>query len=138
MRTRAIAESDTLTRSAPASWSRRPASIVRSMRTLRGGSISTEMTNRPAASACPRREPRSCSIAATGPVSARAVRGVAPAMIEGEGVAEVGATALVGPSSATRIAAMWAGVVPQQPPMMRAPASSSLGTIEPNQGGSAA
>ena len=42
------------------------------------------------------------------------------------------------PSSAARMAAMWAGVVPQQPPTIRAPASSSRGTIEPNQGGSAA
>jgi hypothetical protein len=37
-----------------------------------------------------------------------------------------------------RIAAMWAGVVPQQPPMIRAPVSSSRGTIDPNHGGSAA
>ena len=46
IRTRAIAESLTLTASTPAAWSSRAASIVRSMRTERGGSISTEMTNR--------------------------------------------------------------------------------------------
>ena len=51
IRTRAIAESLMLTRSAPASRSSRAASIVRSMRTLRGGSISTEITKRPSASA---------------------------------------------------------------------------------------
>ena len=42
------------------------------------------------------------------------------------------------PSSAARMAAMWAGVVPQHPPTIRAPASRSRGTIEPNHGGSAA
>ena len=36
-----------LTRSTPAAWSSRAASIVRSMRIERGGSISTEMTKRP-------------------------------------------------------------------------------------------
>ena len=39
------------TMSTPAAWSRRAASIVRSMRTERGGSISTEITYRPSASA---------------------------------------------------------------------------------------
>ena len=52
IRTRAIAESLTLTRSVPASRRRRAASSVRSIRMLRGGSISTEITNRPSASAC--------------------------------------------------------------------------------------
>ena len=46
IRTRAMAESLMLTASTPAAWSSRAASIVRSMRTERGGSISTEMTNR--------------------------------------------------------------------------------------------
>jgi hypothetical protein len=45
IRTRAIAESDTLTTSTPASRRSRAASIVRSIRMLRGGSISTETTN---------------------------------------------------------------------------------------------
>ena len=44
MRTRAMAESLTLTRSTPASWSSRAASIVRSIRMERGGSISTLTT----------------------------------------------------------------------------------------------
>ena len=48
------------------------------------------------------------------------------------------ATSIGRPSSAARMAAMWAGVVPQHPPTIRAPASRSRGTIEPNQGGSAA
>ena len=51
MRTRAIAESLTLTRSTPASPRRRAASIVRSIRIERGGSISTDTTNRRSASA---------------------------------------------------------------------------------------
>ncbi len=38
-----------LTVSTPAAWSSRAASMVRSMRTERGGSISTEMTKRPSA-----------------------------------------------------------------------------------------
>jgi hypothetical protein len=41
-------------------------------------------------------------------------------------------------SSATRIAAMWAGVVPQQPPTIAAPASSIRGTIAPKYSGPAA
>ena len=41
------------------------------------------------------------------------------------------ASAVPSASSAARIAAMCAGVVPQQPPTIRAPASSSRGTIEP-------
>ena len=49
IRTRAIAESLTLTTSTPASRRSRAASIVRSIRTERGGSISTDTTNRPAA-----------------------------------------------------------------------------------------
>ena len=55
IRTRAIAESETLTRSTPASRRSRAASIVRSIRMLRGGSISTETTNRPASSSSARR-----------------------------------------------------------------------------------
>ena len=50
IRTRAIALSLTLTRSTPAAWRSRAASIVRSMRIERGGSISTDTTKRPAAS----------------------------------------------------------------------------------------
>ena len=50
IRTLAIAELETLTASTPASWRRRAASIVRSIRTDRGGSISTDTTNRRAAS----------------------------------------------------------------------------------------
>ena len=50
MRTRAMALSLMLTRSTPASESTRAASRVRSMRTDRGGSISTLMTKRPSAS----------------------------------------------------------------------------------------
>ena len=41
-------------------------------------------------------------------------------------------------SRATRIAAMWAGVVPQQPPTIAAPASSIRGTIAPKYSGPAA
>ena len=55
IRTRAIALSLMLTRSTPASWSTAAASIVRSMRTERGGSISTLMTKRPSASRWARR-----------------------------------------------------------------------------------
>ena len=44
MRTRAMAESLILTRSTPADLRSRAASIVRSMRIDRGGSISTEIT----------------------------------------------------------------------------------------------
>ena len=55
IRTRAIAESETLTTSTPASRRSRAASIVRSIRMLRGGSISTETTNRPAARSSARR-----------------------------------------------------------------------------------
>ena len=44
IRTLAIAESLMLTASTPAAWRSRAASIVRSMRTERGGSISTEIT----------------------------------------------------------------------------------------------
>ena len=50
IRTRPVAESLTFTTSTPASWSSRAASMVRSMRIERGGSISTEMTNVPSAS----------------------------------------------------------------------------------------
>ena len=82
IRTRAMAESDTLTRSTPEDWRRRAASIVRSMRTLRGGSISTETTNRPAARAWPSREPRSGRSSPVGPASANAVRGMAPETTE--------------------------------------------------------
>ena len=41
------------------------------------------------------------------------------------------ASAVVTAVEGGRIAAMCAGVVPQQPPTIRAPASSSRGTIEP-------
>ncbi len=122
IRTRAIAESLMLTRSTPASWSSRAASIVRSIRIERGGSISTEMTNRPAASVsasgvgggargrrplAPRRSPRDQgrhgAVSDGGRVERRS--GARP-------------TAAIA-SSAARIAAMCSGVVPQQPPMMR-------------------
>ena len=55
IRTLAMAESDTLTTSTPASRRSRAASMVRSMRMLRGGSISTDTTNRPPASSPARR-----------------------------------------------------------------------------------
>ena len=66
----------------------------------------------------------------------------------GAGVANVGRTVAAGApaavvavdvaSRATRIAAMWAGVVPQQPPTIAAPASSIRGTIAPKYSGPAA
>ena len=58
--------------STPAAWSRRAASIVRSMRTDRGGSISTEMKYRPSASA----EARRVGGGASSVVAAIAVRTV--------------------------------------------------------------
>ena len=55
IRTRAIAESLMLTMSTPDSRRSRAASSVRSIRMLRGGSISTDTTNRPSARARARR-----------------------------------------------------------------------------------
>ena len=128
IRTRAMAESLMLTASTPAAWSRRAASIVRSMRTERGGSISTEMTKRRSARARAR------------PVGGRHVTGrgvaVGPAArcATGTGRSAVGALDRLsrhGTSIAARIAAMCSGVVPQQPPTIAAPAASMSSTIAP-------
>ena len=126
IRTRAIAESETLTASTPASWRRRAASIVRSIRTDRGGSISTETTNRRAASSSARR------------VGGRAARGPFEHGSVGQRGARLGRGDLAGRGggvpiprliapSAARIAAMCPGVVPQHPPTIRAPASTIRG-----------
>ncbi len=143
IRTRAIAESEMLTTSAPASRSRRAASSVRSILMDRGGSISTEITKRPAARAVAR-PVSGVRVAASGPVaSANADLGLAPDTVAGrsrltERACDRRSSAVVRASSATRIAAMWAGVVPQQPPITPAPASSRRGTIEAKYAGSAA
>ena len=140
IRTLAIAESDTLTTSVPASRRSRAASSVRSMRMLRGGSISTEITNRRSASAAARRVGgwRSASAA---DVSTIGARGVAIAGIASRAAARACALRVSVPVTAARpaaIAATCSGVVPQQPPTMRAPASSSRGTMDAKYGGSAA
>ena len=78
--------------------------------------------------------PRSTSIAEG--TSDAAVRGVAPETTDDDPPASAPSTSAPGrPSSVTRMAAMWAGVVPQQPPTIRAPASSSRGTIDAEVGG---
>ena len=144
IRTRAIAESLMLRTSVPASRSRRAASMVRSIRMLRGGSISTEITNRPAARARPRPVSGTRSPCSAG-VSANAARGLAPeigapvsVVVPAARACARRASAVRRASSAARIAATCSGVVPQQPPMTCAPASSSRGTIEPKYSGPAA
>ncbi len=171
IRTRAIAESEMFTQSAPASRRRRAESMVRSMRIDRGGSISTETTYRPVRSfsrrdvgggaspavrsGAPLRIEETAGTAAAGaeaatvarpplagpPVVALAVPGApaapaAPATPAAGAVAE--GTAPTARSSAIRMAATCSGVVPQQPPMIRAPAASASGTISANQSGPAA
>ena len=123
IRTLAIAESETFTASTPAACSSRAASMVRSMRTLRGGSISTETTNRLAASS-------SASRVGGGAPSASSVARSASAALVRDGATSVrGAAApvVVTVSSAARIEAMCSGVVPQHPPTIRAPASTIRG-----------
>ena len=66
------------------------------------------------------------------------MRGVAPVTTDDPVVGAMVPAAAGLPSRVARIAAMWAGVVPQQPPTIRAPVSRSRGTIDPNHGGSAA
>ena len=88
-------------------------------------------------------------VSAGSAASAKAVRGLAPTSGASGGaaagrpspVARAPARRLAAvsrASSAARIAAMCAGVVPQQPPRIRAPRSSTRGTIEPKYAGSAA
>src|SRR5664280_3845129 len=77
IRTRPVAESLMLTKSTPASRSRRAASIVRSMRIDRGGSISTAITTEPSASF--RARPDGGVASPTLVVSRRGVRGAAAA-----------------------------------------------------------
>ena len=128
IRTRAIAESLMLTRSTPASRRSRAASIVRSIRIERGGSISTETTNRPlaelgeelawAAARSPRRPTASARARrrigrATGDSAAPTGRGRLAAAASASRAAVA--------SSAARIAAVCSGVVPQQPPTIDGP-----------------
>ena len=123
IRTLAIAESETFTASTPAACSSRAASMVRSMRTLRGGSISTETTNCWAASS-------SASRVGGGAPSASSVARSASAAWAWDGAISVrGAEGpvVVRVSSAARIDAMCSGVVPQHPPTIRAPASTMRG-----------
>ena len=124
IRTRAMALSLTLTRSTPAAWRSRAASIVRSMRIERGGSISTETTNRPAArrSARPVGGGGSSLEVALGRGGQRST-GVGARRGRRRRSAVAGPSSAVAPSVsiATRIAAMCSGVVPQQPPTIRAP-----------------
>ena len=123
IRTRAIAESLMLTRSTPAAWSSRAASIVRSIRIERGGSISTEMTNRRSWSARSR------------PVGGRVLEVSSATGLTVNVPARPGISATVGPpagasaSRAMRMARMCSGVVPQQPPTMAAPASTNPAVI---------
>ena len=105
------------------------------MRTERGGSISTETTNRPSASA--RAQPASAGAPASGRPSAAAavvsrwVRAGAVAAASAAAAASVPGATTDRASIAARIAAMCSGVVPQQPPTIRAPASSMSPTIPP-------
>ena len=132
IRTRAIAESETLTRSTPASRRSRAAAIVRSIRMLRGGSISTETTKRPAARSAGQARRRR-----------RVVRSGDDGSTLDDGLHDrddcsgdgwpARATERARPRwrrphrSPRRIAAMCSGVVPQQPPTIRAPAASRRG-----------
>jgi hypothetical protein len=138
IRTRAIAESETLTRSTPESRRSRAASIVRSIRMLRGGSISTEITNRPAARRSARWVGGGASPAAVatgvrstteagGRPTAISVRPLVAATLAAVAPAPLDSSA----SSAARISAMCSGVVPQQPPRIRAPAASNRGVTVP-------
>ncbi len=139
IRTRAIAESLTFTTSTPAALRVRAASRVRSIRTERGGSISTETTNRPAASAAASRVGGGASPTPCAPGSAAADRGCggaatatrgAPAGARDERVPVPRSPGTASRASRTaRMAATWAGVVPQQPPTMRAPAASIAGVM---------
>ncbi len=138
MRTRAMAESLMFTTSVPASRSSRAASSVRSIRMLRGGSISTEITKRRSVRARARRVAggRSSASASGASASAKAARGLAPATGLGRSRAPARAcerrrSAVVMAPRACAMAATWAGVVPQQPPITDAPASSRRGTMDP-------
>ena len=108
-------------------------SIVRSMRMLRGGSISTETTKRPAS-----REPRQAGRRrrTVGPPvrvrrRARSSRRRAAAV---DRAAPRRRLAGAAPSSTARIAAMCSGVVPQQPPTSRAPAAMKRGVTRAEVG----
>ena len=119
-------ESLMLTRSTPASCSSRAASIVRSMRTERGGSISTLTTNCFASSRLARRVGGGGSAAEPLWRSAIGERGVPPTSVlaRARGHAQrTRARRASATSSAWRMWRMCSGVVPQQPPMIRAPAS---------------
>ena len=74
---------------------------------------------------------------ATVPADPFASSGRVPSGACGPGVPDPSPAAIAA-STAARIAATWAGVVPQQPPMMRAPAASASGTTSPHQAASAA
>ena len=114
MRTRAIALSLTFTRSTPASRSSRAASIVRSIRMERGGSISTETTNRPAASRSAR--PVGGGVSPVGAATGEPGAATATTGVRGSAIAGVTSVAPASPvvssrvrvssSSAARIAAM--------------------------------
>ena len=132
--------------------------MVRSIRIERGGSISTEMTNcavgelaGQAGSAEWRRSPpaavsitRACAARPRLRDRASGLVGRSPcgAVVAGRrelGRADPAVARLVAPraSIAARIALVWTGVVPQQPPRIRAPAASICGTISPKYSGPA-
>ena len=128
IRTRAIAESLMLTRSTPASRSSRAASIVRSIRIERGGSISTDTTKRPARSFASSWVGGGPSPSPVGLPSRRSTASRVPTLGPGAGDGRVAAARCRAPpaaaaSSAARIAAVCSGVVPQQPPTIEAPAA---------------
>jgi hypothetical protein len=113
--------------------SRRAASIVRSIRTERGGSISTEITKRRSARA------RARPVGGGGSVAeAEGLAFVVMATDSGSIVAGRATAAELVPdcpavaaivSRASRIAATCSGVVPQQPPSNDPPAARKRGTI---------
>ena len=92
----------------PDSCSARASSSIACALPPRGGSISTETTNSPARNFLWRSVSRSGSLAETTISRSRTTSRV---------------RGLRSSSTAFRIAAIWVGVVPQQPPMMRAPSS---------------
>ena len=121
-----------LTTSTPAAWSSRAASMVRSMRTDRGGSISTQMTNRPSASARARPRGRRRRLEA----GRRAGRCDGRRRRWRSGRRSAAAIAARGGSVAARqprverlraSRAMCSGVVPQQPPMIARPGGQRCG-----------
>ena len=129
MRTRAMALSLMLTRSTPASWRRRAASIVRSMRTERGGSISTLIDEAAVGEQlAPGGWAAAARVGAAAAARSTMVARGAPAPSGGSAHGVPRAAPRDAPcqparsmSSAWRMAAMCSGVVPQQPPTIRAP-----------------